>query len=114
MKKAIIIPRYHIPTIQRILPKLSGKKQNTFSISDALDGFIQIKLAEEASLYTVMHTPWGRYCWLRQPYRISSAQEQFQLRMHEALEGLQDVYCIADDTVVVGQGDTKQEAGKTT
>ena len=32
--------------------------------------------------------------------------------MHEALEGLQDVYCIADDTVVVGQGDTKKEAGK--
>ena len=32
--------------------------------------------------------------------------------MHEALEGLQDVYCIADDILVVGQGDTVEEANR--
>ena len=32
--------------------------------------------------------------------------------MHEALEGLQDVYCIADDVLVVGQGDTVEEANR--
>ena len=32
--------------------------------------------------------------------------------MHEALEGLQDVYCIADDFLVVGQGDTVEEANR--
>ena len=32
--------------------------------------------------------------------------------MHEALEGLQDVYCIADDILVVGQGETREEANK--
>ena len=51
-----------------------------------------------------MHTPWGRYFWLRLPYGISSALEEFQWRMHEALEGLEDVYSIADDILVVGQG----------
>lgn len=57
-----------------------------------------------------MHAPWGRYCWLRLPCRISSAPEEFQLRMHETLEGLQDVYCIADDILVAGQGETREEA----
>ena len=32
--------------------------------------------------------------------------------MHEALESLQDVYYIADDILVVGQGDTVQEANR--
>ena len=112
LNKAIIIPRYQIPTIHEILPRLSGKKHKTFSIFDALDGFTQIKLTNQASLCTAMHTPWGRYRWLRLPYGISSAPEEFQLRIHEALEGIQGVHCIADDILVVGQGDTKEESEK--
>ena len=112
LNKAIVIPHYQIPTIQEILPRLSGKKYKTFSIFDALDGFTQIALTDESSLLTTMHTPWGRYRWLRLLYGISSAPEEFQLRMHEALEGLQDVYCIADDILVVGQGETREEANK--
>ena len=112
LNKAIVIPHYQIPTIQEILPRLSGKKYRTFSIFDALDGFTQIALTDESSLLTTMYTPWGRYRWLRLPYGISSAPKEFQLRMHEALEGLQDVYCIADDILVVGQGETREEANK--
>lgn len=112
LNKAIIIPRYQIPTIQEILPRLSRKKHKTFSIFDALDGFTQVALTDESSLLTTMHTPWGRYCWLRLPYGVSCAPEEFQLRMHEALEGLHDVYCIADDILVVGQGDTVEEANR--
>ena len=81
LNKAIVIPHYQIPTIQEILPRLSGKKYKTFSIFDALDGFTQIALTDESSLLTTMHTPWGRYRWLRLPYGISSAPEEFQLRM---------------------------------
>ena len=112
LNKAIIIPRYQIPTAQEILPRLSGKMHKTFSIFDALDGFTQVVLTDESSLLTTMHTPWGRYCWLRLPNGISCVLEEFQLRMHEALEGLQDVYCIADDVLVVGQGDTVEEANR--
>ena len=97
LNKAIVIPHYQIPTIQEILPPLSGKKYKTFPIFDALDGFTQIALTEESHPLTAMHTPRGRYCWLHLPYGISSAPKEFQLQMHEALEGLQDVFCIADD-----------------
>ena len=112
LNKAIIIPRYQIPTIEEILPRLSGKSHKTFSIFDALDGFTQVKLTDESSPLTTMHTPWGRYCWLRLPYGISSAPEEFQLRMHEALEGLEGIHCIADDILIVGQGDNREEADK--
>lgn len=110
INKAVIIPHYQIPTVTELLPQLAGKKYKTFSIFDALDGFTQITLDEESSMHTAMHTPWGRYRWLRLPYGISSAPEEFQLRMHEAIEGLDGVACIADDILVVGQGDTRDEA----
>ena len=32
--------------------------------------------------------------------------------MHEALEGLQDVFCIADDILVVGQDETREETNQ--
>ena len=112
LNKAIVIPHYQIPTIQEILLRPSGKKYKTFSIFDALDGFTQIALIEESCPLTTIHTPWNRYCWLRLPYGISSAPEEFQLPMHEALEGLQDVFCIADEILVVDQGETREEANQ--
>ena len=59
-----------------------------------------------------MHTPWGRYRRLHLLYGISSAPEEFQLQMRKVLEGLQDVYCVADDILVVGQGETRDEANR--
>ena len=44
------------------------------------------------------------------PFGISSAPEVFQRRIHELIEGLQGVEVVADDFVVVGFGDTVQEA----
>ena len=112
INKAIAIPRYQIPTTQEVLPRLSGKKFKTFSIFDALDGFTQVELDEESSYYTTMHTPWGRYRWVRLPYGVSSAPEEFQRRIHEALDGLRGVHCIADDILVVGQGNTREAANE--
>lgn len=44
------------------------------------------------------------------PYGIKSASEVFQRRMHELIEGLQGVEVVVDDFVVVGFGDTQEEA----
>jgi hypothetical protein len=112
INKAIMIPRYQIPTTSELLPQLSGKKYKTFSIFDALDGFTQIELDEQSRDLTTMHTPWGRYRWCRLPYGVSSAPEEFQRRMHELLDGLPGVFSIADDVLVVGQGDTRDEANR--
>ena len=44
------------------------------------------------------------------PFGLSSASEVFQRKMHEVIEGLQGVEVIADDFIVVGFGDTEEQA----
>jgi len=36
----------------------------------------------------------------------------FQGKVHQALEGLRGVFCVADDLLIAGFGDTKEEADK--
>ena len=83
-----------------------------FSLVDALNGFTQIPLDEESSYLTTMHTPIGRVRWLRLPYGITSAPEEYQRRHSEVIEGLDGVANIADDTLVYGCGETIEEAEK--
>ena len=42
--------------------------------------------------------------------RMPFASEIFQLRLHEAVEGIDGVYAIADDILVAGAGDTMKDA----
>ena len=91
INKALVVPKYAIPTLQEILPHLSSGKHKTFTIVDALDGFTQVRLDAEFSKLTTMSMPWGRYQWNRLPYGISSAVEEIQKRIHEVVEGLEGV-----------------------
>ena len=105
INKAIVIPKFTVPTLEEILPALGMHKHECFTIVDALDGFTQVPLSEESSLVTAMHTPWGRYRWLRLPYGVSSAPEEFHMRLQETLDGLAGIGNIADDILVYGLGD---------
>lgn len=44
------------------------------------------------------------------PFGIATAPEEYQHRQHEALEGLPGIYVIADDILITGQGETREEA----
>ena len=46
------------------------------------------------------------------PYGISPAPECFQQKLDQCLEGLKGVYKIADHLLIIGQGDTDEEAGQ--
>jgi hypothetical protein len=61
---------------------------------------------------TTMHTTYGRYRWLRLPFGITSAPEEFQKRLLITLEGLEGVICIADDILVFGEGNDYKQAEK--
>ena len=110
LNKAIIRNRYPTPTIEDVAPRLT--KARVFSVADAKDGFTQVELDEPSSLLTTFWTPFGRYRWLRMPFGISSAPEEFQRRLDECLEGLQNIEVIHDDIVCYGSGDTDEEAVK--
>ena len=81
-----------------------------FTKADLKDGFLQIQLDDSSSKLTTFQTAWGRYRWLRMPYGISPAPECFQQKLDQCLEGLKGVYKIADDPLIIGQGDTDEEA----
>lgn len=74
---------YPLPTIEDVLPNHSNAR--CFTVLDAQNGFWHVTLDEESSYATTFGTPWGRYQWLRMPFGISPAPEEFQHRLDQAL-----------------------------
>ena len=91
---------YPLPKISDMLCKLS--KGTMFSKLDANSGFWQVKLDPKSKLLTTFVTPWGRFCFRRMPFGISSAPEYFQRAMEKILDGLKGVICLMDDILVYG------------
>jgi transposase InsO family protein len=90
--------RHLLPTVEQALAQLTDAA--VFSKLDANSGFWQIPLAADSALLTTFITPFGRFCFHRLPFGITSAPEHFQRRMSEILEGLEGVICNIDDTLI--------------
>lgn len=108
LNKGIKRSHYPTPTIDDLSPNLT--KAKVFSVVDAKDGFLQIKLDEKSSYLTTFWTPLGRFRWKRMPFGLNSGSEEFQRRLDECLEGLENISVIADDILICGTGDTEEEA----
>ena len=108
LNQALRRNQYPLPVIDDLLPQLTNAK--VFSVVDAKNGFWHVQLEEESSFLTTFGTPWGRFRWTRMPFGISSAPEEFQRRVEQALEGLEGVKPIFDDILVFGIGETHAEA----
>ena len=91
--------------MEQTLAKIAGAK--VFSKLDANSGFWQIPLSEESALLTTFITPFGRYCFHRLPFGITSAPEHFQRRMSEILSDIEGTECQTDDILV--HGTTQEE-----
>ena len=90
------------------LAQLAGT--TVFSKLDANSGFRQIPLEEESRLLTTFITPFGRYCFNKLPFGISSAPELFQRRMSAILEGLDGVLCQMDDVLIFGSNNEEHDS----
>ena len=99
---------YPTPTIDEILPELSRAK--AFSTVDAKNGFWHVELDDDSSRLTTFNSPFARFRWLRLPFGLCTAPEEFQRRLNHALEGLKGVHTIHDDILVFGEGSTEDEA----
>ena len=99
---------YPTPTIDEILPELSRVK--VFSTVDTKNGFWHIELDDDSSRLTTFNLPFGQFRWLRLPFGLCTAPEEFQRRLNNALEGLKGVRTIHDDILVFGEGSTEDEA----
>lgn len=108
LNKALKRNEYPIPTIDDILPELQGAYY--FTHLDAKNGFWHVCLDEESSYLTTFETPFGKYRWLRMPFGISPAPEEFQRRIDNSLKGLNSVFAAHDDLLIWGKGKTPEEA----
>ena len=100
--------RHILPSVEQTLAQLGGA--TVFSKLDANSGFWQIELTKESALLMTFITPYGRYCFNRLPFGITSAPEHFQRRMSDILQGLEGVVCLIDDILVYGK--TQEEHDK--
>ena len=97
-----------MPTIEEVLPELG--KARVFSTFDAPSWFWHAPLDDASSQLMTFNTPFGRFRRLRLPFGLSSAQEEFQRRQHQAAEGLPGAISIHDDILLFGEGKTMEEA----
>jgi transposase InsO family protein len=100
LNKGVKRELYPFPRVSDMLSRLSEGR--VFSKLDANSGFWQVKLEPESRQYTTFITPWGRYCFKRMPFGISSAPEFYQRAMERILDGLEGVICFMDDVLVFG------------
>jgi len=105
LNRSVCRERHILPTVDHILAQLSGAK--VFTKLDANAGFWQVKLSKESALLTTFITPFGRFCFNRLPFGITSAPEYFQKCMSDILAGLEGVVCMIDDILI--HGSTQEE-----
>ncbi|MCG7876437.1 MAG: RNase H-like domain-containing protein [Candidatus Thiodiazotropha endolucinida] len=101
LNTAIKREHFQLPTIEEITSRMSGAK--VFSKLDGKNSYWQLKLDCESQLLTTFNTPYGRYCYLRTPFGIKSAQEVYQKRISQLFEGLEGVETDIDDILIWGR-----------
>ena len=76
-------------------------RMTNFSKLDANSGFWQTGLSPESATLTTFITPFGRFCFNRLPFVISSAPKQFQKWILQVLEGTDGALRQIDDNLLV-------------
>lgn len=98
LNKFIKRPHFYIPSVDELLVKISECK--FFTVLDAKTAFWQQPLEEESSLLTTFTTPFGRYRFLKVPYGLVNAPENFQRIMYEIFKDIDGVEPYFDDVII--------------
>ena len=98
LNESVLRENHPLPHVDEILAQLNGA--TIFSKLDANSGFWQITLTEQPKLLTTFITPFGRYCFNKLPFGITSAPEFFQKQISAILAGLEGVLCLMDGILV--------------
>ncbi|BES87348.1 Hypothetical protein NTJ_00154 [Nesidiocoris tenuis] len=109
LNKFVVRERLVLPSTEDSLAKIKNAK--VFTKLDARMSFWQVPLAEDSKLTTTFVTPFGRFCFNRLPFGITSAPEHFQRRLFQILDGIDGVVNLMDDVLIFGP--SKEEHDKT-
>ena len=92
--------RYQLPSPAEAVADITAEEAKYFTVTDAAKGYHQCPLDEQSQLYTTFITLFGRFKYLRAPYRLSSIAEHYNRRMAEAFEGLTEFRRVVDDVII--------------
>ena len=98
LNKALMREHYTLPVLDDVLHEL--KDSRVFTKADLSAGYWHVMLDRESSVLTTFQTCFGRYRFLRLPFGTCVSSEIFQKKLLEALDGLENVICIADDVII--------------
>ena len=98
LNENVLRETHPLPGVDETLAQLTGA--TVMSKLDVNNGFWQIPLSKDSHELTTFITPFGRYCFNKLPFGISSAPEHFQKRMSTILDGLTGVLCLMDDILI--------------
>ncbi|XP_063227048.1 uncharacterized protein LOC134533454 [Bacillus rossius redtenbacheri] len=101
LNKVVIRDYHEIPTLEEMSEKLTGKK--FYSVFDLKEGFHQVQLDEDSSHKCCFSTPFGCYRYLRMPYGIANAPENFQKFIEENFASIPGVVTFFDDILCTGE-----------
>ena len=100
LNKAVIREPYKYMVPDELSSKLAGA--TAITVVDCSKGYWHEELTEESSLLTTFNCSLGRYRFTRMPFGVSVAGDVFQRKLDECIRDIRNVYCIADDIMVVG------------
>ena len=72
-----------------------------FAKLDFKEAFCHVRLDKDSNKLTTMITPFGRFRWSWCLFGLNVSSEIFVRKLNEASNGLDDVFTIADDIMVV-------------
>ena len=107
LNTAVRRENYQIPRLDDMLPSLANAK--IFSALDGTSGYHQIPVHPKSQHLLTFSSSWGRWCFERLPFGISSASEVFQRAMSELLTDLPGVICYQDDVLVYGKDESEHD-----
>ena len=88
------------PTVNNSLPKLNNAKYLSFI--DASSGYHNLKHDEKSSYLMIFTCQFGRYRYKRLLFGEAPTGEMFLRKIDKVCKELPNVFCIADDILVVG------------
>ena len=97
----IICPVCNSNTLDDIVHKL--QKAKYVACFDALKGFFHVPLDEDSKLLTAMLTPIGVFIYYVLTMGLINAKDIFEQCLCDILQGLDGVFNIADDILVIGE-----------
>ena len=97
----IIPPVCNSNTLDDIVHKLHKAKY--MACFNALKGFFHVPLDKNSKLLTAMLTSIGVFVYNVLPMGLTNANDIFEQCLHDILHGLDGVFNIADDILVIGE-----------